>query len=188
MFKDNSGCSKQVDCIRVDGATDEGPSHESVQYWWTLWHITQSKVVTLVTTRVSGSSCVELQNGCLSLGHANTFIPSTMAGSCIDRDTGHINQDKLKENLNLAISAYISRVDGCPCGGTTIKLTKGCDSQCYQEMQKDLDVFLKGSKKQEQLLEQEKPEIFASFKKVWSVRNRHGTGSSINIHLLKMLF
>ena len=25
--------NKEIDCIRVDGATDEGPGHELVQYW-----------------------------------------------------------------------------------------------------------------------------------------------------------
>ena len=118
-----SNLSKEVDCIRVDGAADEGPSHETIQYWWTYWHVTQHKVATLVTTRCSGSSYlnrVELQNGCLSLGHANTFIPSTLAGSCIDNDNGGIDESKLKENLELAITAYISRTNGCPCGGGTI--------------------------------------------------------------------
>ena len=59
-----TGLNKQIDCIRVDGATDEGPSHEAVQFWWTLWHFTQENVATLVTTRSSGSSYlnrVELQ-------------------------------------------------------------------------------------------------------------------------------
>ena len=74
---------KEIDCIRVDGASDEGPAHEVVQYWWTEWHIAHAKVATLVTSRSSGSSYlnrVELQNGCLSLGHSNTFIPSTLEG------------------------------------------------------------------------------------------------------------
>ena len=30
-----TGFNKEIDCIRVDGATDEGPGHELVQYWWT---------------------------------------------------------------------------------------------------------------------------------------------------------
>ena len=74
---------KPIDCIRVDGAADEGPWHEEVQFWWTVRHMFQNKVATLVTTRSSGSSYlnrVELQNGCLALGHSNTFIPSTLAG------------------------------------------------------------------------------------------------------------
>ena len=84
VFLRQTGQPKEVDCIRVDGATDEGPGHEVVQFWWTKWHINQAKIATLLTTRCSGSSYlnkVELQNGCLSLGHSNTFIPSTLAGS-----------------------------------------------------------------------------------------------------------
>ena len=103
--------NKDIDCIRVDGATDEGPSHELVQYWWTEWHFRMEKIATLVTSRSSGSSYlnrVELQNGCLSLGHSNTFIPSTLGGSCIDKLTGKINEAKLCENLDLAIDAYIN--------------------------------------------------------------------------------
>lgn len=90
-----------------DGAVDEGPSHEIVQYWW---HISNEKVATLVTSRSSGSSYlnrIELQNGCLTLGHSSTFIPSTLGGSPMATMTSKINEDKLKENLNLAIAAYI---------------------------------------------------------------------------------
>ena len=100
-----SGARKQIECIRVDGATDEGPGHEEVQFLWTQHHIATEKVVTLVTTR-SGSSYlnrVELQNGCLSLGHANTFIPSTIGGSCMDEATGKLDTEKVKRNLNFGL-------------------------------------------------------------------------------------
>lgn len=53
---------------------------------------------------------------------------STLAGSCVDQDTGKVNEVVLKENLGLAISAYISRVDWCPMGNTTIKLYQGSTS------------------------------------------------------------
>lgn len=145
----HTGLNKEIDCIRVDGATDEGPSHEAVQFWWTMWHFTQKKVATLVTTRSSGSSYlnrVELQNGCLALGHSNTFIPSTMRGSCFDEETGTIDQAKLRESLEMAISAYVSRVDGCPCGDSSIKLFRGNDSQENQIKNEELSIFLKGSK------------------------------------------
>ena len=138
-----TGLNKQVDCIRVDGATDEGPSHEAVQFWWTSWYFTQKKVATLVTTRSSGSSYlnrVELQNGCLALGHSNTFIPSTINGSCYDEETGTIDQSKLRENLELAIAAYISRVDGCPCGDSNM-LFRGCDSQENQVKNEKLSIL-----------------------------------------------
>ena len=69
--------------------------------WWTEWHFRMEKIATLVTSRSSGSSYlnrVELQNDCLSLGHSNTFIPSTL-DLCIDKLTGKINEAKLCENL-----------------------------------------------------------------------------------------
>lgn len=82
-----TGPVKAIDCIRVDGAADEGPSHEEVQFYWIERHLLKNKVATLVTTQNNGSSYlnrVELQNGCLSQGHSNTFILSTLAGSsCI---------------------------------------------------------------------------------------------------------
>ena len=167
---------KEIDCIRVDGASDEGPAHEIVQYYWTEWHINHGKVATLITSRCSGSSYlnrVELQNGCLSLGHSNTFIPSTLGGSCIDPNTGKVDQTKLKENLNLAITVYMSRVDGCPCGETYIKLVKGSNSDAIQEVNKSLLVYLKGSKKSKDSLSAEMPALYKHFDEVWSIRNRH---------------
>lgn len=62
-----TGCPKRIECIRVDGATDEGPSHDEVRFWWTVRHFKYKKVVTLISSRSSGSSYlnrVELQNGC----------------------------------------------------------------------------------------------------------------------------
>ena len=61
-----------------------------MQFWWAACHLAKGRVATLVTTRSSGSSYlnrVELHNGCLSLGHASTFIPSTLAGSCLDPES-----------------------------------------------------------------------------------------------------
>ena len=74
-----AGGPKLIECIRVDGGSDEGPSHLEVQFWWTLRHIEAPTLATLITTRNSGSSYlnrVELQNGCLACAHANLFIPS----------------------------------------------------------------------------------------------------------------
>ena len=64
------------------------------------------------STWCSGCSylnCVELQNGCLALAHANLFIPSTLNGSCMDTTTGEIDQEKLKANLQAATDVYIER-------------------------------------------------------------------------------
>lgn len=81
-----------------------------------------ARLATLVTTRSSGSSFlnrVELQNGCLSRGHSNLFIPSTLSGSCIV--DGRIDNDILCKNLDLAIDTYISFANKAPCGNTVIQ-------------------------------------------------------------------
>ena len=95
---------------------------------------------------------MELQNGCLSRAHANTFIPSSLTGSCINPDNGAIDQERVIKNMDLAIAAYINRVDGCPCGDTKISLFKGADSQEWRAKRRKLLIFLKGSKKQKQML------------------------------------
>ena len=65
-----TGDLKSIECVRIDGAADEGPSHEEVQFWRTARHIAKCRQVTLVTTRSSGSSYlnrVELLNRCRTL-------------------------------------------------------------------------------------------------------------------------
>jgi len=57
---------KPVECIQVDGGSDEGPGHIEVQFWWTLRHIEKPTSATLVSSRNNGASYlnrVELQNG-----------------------------------------------------------------------------------------------------------------------------
>ena len=76
---------KPIECIRVDGGGDEGPSHIEVQFWWTLRHLKKSTCVTMTTAWNSGASYlnrVELMNGCISLAHSNLFIPSNLSGTC----------------------------------------------------------------------------------------------------------
>ena len=172
----DTGQSKSIDCVRVDGASDEGPSHEEVQYYWSLRHLMKNKVATLVTTCSSGSSYlnrVELQNGCLSRGHSGTFIPSTIAGSCIDPNTGTVDKTKLKENMELAIEAYINRVNGCPCGESPIHLYHGVDSTEQQEMSEKLLIFLKGSNVKKEALRHQMPTLYADFELIWKVRSNH---------------
>lgn len=91
VFLQANGEPKSILCVRVDGAADEGPSNEEVQFFWTLDHMLNG-----TTTQSSGSSFlnrVELQNGCLSRGHSNLFIPSTLNGSCIRN--GEVDNDIL---------------------------------------------------------------------------------------------
>ena len=93
------------------------------------------------------------------------FIPSTLAGSCID--TGEVNKQKLEENMNLAIDAYISQVDGCPCGETQIQLFRGADSSELQSVREKLHVLLKGSNKSKEAV------VYAHFELIWAVRSNH---------------
>lgn len=61
---------KAVDCIRVDGAGDEGSSHHEVQFYWTKRNFLLGMKATIVRTRHSGESYlnrVEMQNGCLAI-------------------------------------------------------------------------------------------------------------------------
>ena len=46
--------NKDVDCIRVDGASDAGPSRLEVQFMWTERHLKMQKRCTVVTSRFSG--------------------------------------------------------------------------------------------------------------------------------------
>ena len=113
------------------------------------------------------------QKGCLSLGHASTFIPSTLAGSCINQDTGEVDDVKLRTNLSLATDAYISRVDGCSCGQASIHLYRGVDTSEHLEVHQELLTFLKGSKLSKESLKQKNPQLYAKFESVWDIRRRH---------------
>ena len=161
----DTGEPKNILCVRVDGACDEGPGHEEVQYWWTLEHLQMGRLATLVTAWSSGSSYlnrVELQNGCLIKGHSNLFIPSTLAGSCME--SGQVNEDILKQSLELAIQIYIKRVDQSPCGESVIHLFRGADASVdHHETRDFLKIFLKGSKKSKEQLKQEHPQIYQEF-------------------------
>lgn len=167
-----TGKRKSLECIRVDGAGDEGPLHE-VQFLWTARHPTKGSIGTLVTTRSSGSSYlnkVELQNGCLALAHSNLFIPSTFGGSCISPAAGKVDKQKYT-NMDTATDVYISRTNHCPCG-ETVNLYKGADSLEKQEC-KHLLQCLKGSKKQRESLKQGNPELYAYFDLVGQLRINH---------------
>ena len=133
-------------------------------------------MVTLLSSRSSGSSYlnkVELQNGYLGLGHANLFIPSTLNGSAYNSETGSLDMEKVKTNLELATDVYIECVNCCPYGQTVIHLYRGADSSDLQERRKDLNIFLKGSRKKKEQLRKQKPELYEYFRKVWDVRQRH---------------
>lgn len=188
FYKDNAQDPKEVECIQVDGAGDEGPVHVEVQFMWTERHMTKPTKVTLVTTRSSGDSFlnrVELQNGCLSRGHSNLFIPSTLLGSN-DSDQGGIDEEKHKQNMSAAIEQYISRVDGTPCMRTQIQLIKGPVNQIHVCRRQELLIFLKGTKKEQKKLKQDNPTLFEYFTEIWEVRNNH-IDESLPINYVFML-
>ena len=175
LFQSEPAVNKDIECIRVDGASDEGPSHLEVQFLWAERHMKQPTKVTLVTTRCSGDSFlnrVELQNGCLSRGHGNLFIPSTLCGEPYDQD-GQFSEAKHKQNMEAAIEQYIARVDGTSCMGTQIKLQSGCRNSVFTERRTRVLTFLKGSAKAKADLKKSNPAEYKYFEMVWAVRNNH---------------
>ena len=175
IFHQDSGFAKDIEFIRVDGASDKGPSHHEVQFLWTERHISRPTKVTLVTTRASGDSFlnrVELQNGCLGRGHSNLFIPSTLRGEPYDEE-GQFSETKHQENLEAALVQYIERVDGTSCMGTNISLYRGASDHTYLERRNRLLRFLRGTEKERKELKEQHPRDHDYFEKVWKVRQNH---------------
>lgn len=175
IFNKQDGNVKDIECIRVDGGADEGPSHLEVQFLWTERHFHHCTRVTLVTTRSSGDSFlnrVELQNGCLARGHSNLFIPSTICGEPYN-DAGDFDETKHGKNMEAALQQYIARVDGTPCMRTTISLYRGVTGHDVIKRRSKLLVFLRGSVKNKEKLKKEDPEMYKYFSKVWRVRDNH---------------
>lgn len=146
------------------------------RFCWAARHLQHRKMVTLLSSRSSGSSYlnrVELQNGCLALGHTNLFIPSTLRGSPFSPETGELDMERVRRNLELATSIYIDRVNHSPCGETVLQLYKGSDSAEWQEKRQHLLLFLKGSNKKKEQLQRENPDLYAHFETVWDVKKRH---------------
>lgn len=48
FFKEGGQEPKEIECIRVNGRSDEGPSHVEVQFIWTERHVTKPTKITLV--------------------------------------------------------------------------------------------------------------------------------------------
>ena len=126
-----------------------------------------------MSTRNSGASFrnrIELQNGCLALEHANTFILSTLIGSCAVQN-GKVNEEILKKSFDSAVDVYISRVDKCSCAGTVINLYKGACSTDLQHERVAVKTFLKGTRKEKaELLKSEDSKLYAKLNSVWELR------------------
>ena len=133
----------------------------------------------MVTARSGGVSylnCVELQNGCLSLGHANIFIPSTLVVLALTiKQVYKIDAKKFKHNMELAIKVYLNWVNNSPCGDTNISLFEGPDSTEFQNLTEKVLLFLKSSKAKQQDLLQQKVNVFIyiAISDVWKVTNKH---------------
>lgn len=130
----------------------------------------------MVTSRSSGSSYlnrVELQNGCLAKAHSNLFIPSTLKGSCFNSDTGALDNEKLRKNLEAATDVYINHCNESPCGDTVIRLLRGADSSKLQELRPLLNTFLKGKQDEVKALKKKNPDGYSFFQSVSSVHNNH---------------
>ena len=74
--------------------------------------------------------------------------------------------------MDLAIEAYISRVNRCSCGDTCIHLFRGVDTSDQLKVRDSL-LTLKGSKKAKESLRRDKPTLYARFQSVWNVRRMH---------------
>lgn len=158
---------RPIECIRVDGAGDEGPGHLEVQFLWTERHIKQQRICTIVSTRHSGGSYlneVELMNGCIAKAHNNLSIPSTLSGTNFN-ESG-IDRTKLAENVDIATDVYIDRADGAPCCGTTLQLYKGAKDEMLRERRPSLLVFLRGNAKEKEQLRTSNPELYQYFESV----------------------
>ena len=190
-LSDKESLAKDIECIRVDGASDEGPGHEEVQFDWTERHLSMSKACTIVTTRHSGGSYlnkVELLNGCISVGHSNVFIPSTLNGPCYT-DEGSIDVEKVKLNQDTA-TVYIDHVSGSTFNGKEIYFPKGAsDAQAiYNQSRRDhLLLFLKGSNKQKAVLKKDQSTLYSYFEEVWKVRNSHIVKGLPSLHVFVLV-
>ena len=58
-------------------------------------------------------------------------------------------------------------------GDATILLFKGSDSEEQQTLTEELNIFLKGSKKEKKALLAENPDLYSHFNLIWRIRNRH---------------
>ena len=95
-------------------------------------------------------------------------------------------EKKLEQNLDLAIDANICRVNGAPCGDTTIQLYKGCKESDKLKCRQNLLIFLKGSRKAKAALKQKELE-YGCFQSVWNVRTRHMIPNLPSQYILMLL-
>ena len=99
--------------------------------------------------------------------------------------TGEIDDEKVRKNMDLAMEAYISRVNHCRCGNSSIHLFRGADASVHLGTRDDLLTFLKGSKSAKESLHQKNPTLYAHFQFCVTVPNSaYDKGSSTCLNLI----
>ena len=73
----------------------------------------------------------------------------------------------------MAIHIYVSRVDKCPCAETVSNLYKGACSTDLEHERVAVKTFLKGTRKEKELLKSEDSELYAKINSVWELRKVH---------------
>lgn len=73
-----------------------------------------------------------------------------MNGPPVD-DKGEFSEQKFKENMRTAVKQYIERVNGTPCMKTELKLYPGVEDHEKKQRRSDLQIYLRGTKKQSKL-------------------------------------
>lgn len=121
-----------------------------------------------ILNRCEGSLCLT----CLSNGHSNLFILSTLCGEPCDEE-GQFSEEKQCANMEAALKKYIERVDGTPCMGTAIKLQRGASGHIFQDRRNHMLIFLQGSAKEKAELKKKDLEEHSYFERMWKVRQNH---------------
>lgn len=73
--------------------------------------------------------------------------------------------------MEIATEVYIDHVQGSSCCGSPVQLFNGAESDISRRQK--LLTFLKGNKKDIQLLKTSDPDLHRYFQEIWDVRNRH---------------
>ena len=120
------------------------------------------------------------------LGHANTFIPSTLNSSCAQN--GKVSEEILKKSMDLEIDVCISHIGKCTCAGTVINLYKGDCSTDLQHERVAIKTFLKGKREEKALLKSEDSELYAKINSVWELRKMHMMSSLPSQYLFYLCY
>ena len=72
-------------------------------------------------------------------------------------DSNEVDNERLRQNMLDAVDAYVSRVNGSPCGDTTIHLFPGPESKTNQEFGEKVRISLHGKKEKKDTLKKDFP-------------------------------